>query len=229
MERALYDLDTGLETRSICFENPTGERGAGGRAASPLGPGRKGDPARVLAPGEEVVLADIAGSGTIRHIWLTGPMSASEFLDALAVATGWNIASSPKVREVVLEFWTNEITPAQALAILRFNEVFYEYDKEANFLFVLTKEEHMNRAFGSLVQTEFTIRYADLASVETVLTSLLSSKGRLIADPATSKIIDSARSSVSSTSSSTSNAIVWMSEAVSMSFRSIESSATIAA
>lgn len=122
-------------------------------------------------------------------ITLTGPMSASEYLDALALATGWNIASSPKVRETVLEFWTNEITPAQALAILRFNEIFYEYDEEANFLFVLTKEEHVNRAYGSPVQTEFTVRHADLQSVETVFTSLLSAKGRLIADPATSKII----------------------------------------
>lgn len=89
MEPALYDLDTGLETRSICFENATGERGGGGRAASPLGVGRKGDPARVLSPGEEVVLADIAGPGCIRHIWLTGPMSPKA-LRALVVRAWWD-------------------------------------------------------------------------------------------------------------------------------------------
>jgi len=139
--------------------------------------------ARPLEYGEPPAAADSV------KITLTGPMSASEFLDALALATGWNIASSPKVREAALEFWTNEITPAQALAILRFNEIFYEYDKEANFLFVLTKEEHVDRTLGSLVQTEFDVRHADLSSVETVLGSLLSAKGRLIADPATSKVI----------------------------------------
>lgn len=67
----LYDLDTGLESRSISFENPTGERGAGAQVASPLGVGRKGAPARLLAPGEEVLLADVKGNGTIRHIWMT--------------------------------------------------------------------------------------------------------------------------------------------------------------
>jgi hypothetical protein len=66
-----FHVDTGLETRSISFENPTGERSAGGQAASPLGVGRKGSPARFLTPGEEVVLCDIEGTGTIRHIWIT--------------------------------------------------------------------------------------------------------------------------------------------------------------
>lgn len=54
------------------FENPTGEPGQGGQAASHLGVGRKGFPAKGIAPGETVVLCDITGSGTIRHIWMTG-------------------------------------------------------------------------------------------------------------------------------------------------------------
>ncbi len=66
-----YSLDTGLLSRSISFENPTGAPGQGGQAASPLGVGRKGAPARTIEPGEEVQLCDIEGPGTIRHIWLT--------------------------------------------------------------------------------------------------------------------------------------------------------------
>jgi hypothetical protein len=66
-----YLLDTGLQSRSISFENPTGAPGEGGKAASHLGPGRKGAPARSIPPGEEVQLCDIEGPGTIRHIWLT--------------------------------------------------------------------------------------------------------------------------------------------------------------
>lgn len=69
--REPYLLDTGLVSRSISFENPTGAPGAGGRAASNLGPGRKGAPARTIKPGETVELCDITGPGTIRHIWLT--------------------------------------------------------------------------------------------------------------------------------------------------------------
>lgn len=67
----LYDVTAPLDSRAISFENPTGEKGKGGMAASPLGVGRKGSPARMIAPGEEVQLCDIEGPGTIRHIWAT--------------------------------------------------------------------------------------------------------------------------------------------------------------
>ena len=39
-----FELNTGLESRSISFENPTGEKGKGGMASSNLGKGRKGAP-----------------------------------------------------------------------------------------------------------------------------------------------------------------------------------------
>jgi hypothetical protein len=68
---APYLLDTGLISRSISFENPTGAPGEGGKAASNLGPGRKGAPAKQIQPGETVQLCDIEGPGTIRHIWIT--------------------------------------------------------------------------------------------------------------------------------------------------------------
>jgi len=69
--REPYRLDTGLISRSISFENPSGGPGEGGRAASNLGPGRKGTPAREIKPGETVQLCDVKGPGTLRHIWMT--------------------------------------------------------------------------------------------------------------------------------------------------------------
>jgi len=68
----LYNLNTHLESRSISFENPTGEPGEGGKAASEIGVGRKGSPYKIIEPNEVVVLGDIQQSGTIRHIWMTG-------------------------------------------------------------------------------------------------------------------------------------------------------------
>jgi hypothetical protein len=69
----LYDVNTNLESRSISFENPTGEPGSGGQAVnSQLGPGRKGFPCKTIQPGETIVLCDIKNNGTIRHIWMTG-------------------------------------------------------------------------------------------------------------------------------------------------------------
>ena len=58
-----YRLDTGLLSRSISFENPTGAVGLGGKAASKLGVGRKGSPSRQIKPGESVTLGDIEGPG----------------------------------------------------------------------------------------------------------------------------------------------------------------------
>ena len=67
----VYDVGTSVESRSISFENITGDKGAGGKAASPLGVGRKGSAARHISPGETIVLCDIDGPGVIRHIWMT--------------------------------------------------------------------------------------------------------------------------------------------------------------
>src|SRR5262245_64860157 len=66
-------------SRSISAENFTGEKGRGGaategtgaNAARELGQTWKVSPSIAIEPGETVTLADIAGSGTITHIWLT--------------------------------------------------------------------------------------------------------------------------------------------------------------
>ncbi len=66
-------------TRSICPENPTGEKGRGGMAiegtgasaARDLGRGWKVNPWIPLQPGETATLADVDGPGAIQHIWMT--------------------------------------------------------------------------------------------------------------------------------------------------------------
>ena len=71
LNTSLFDLDTELISRSITFENLTDAQGQGGKASSPLGVGRKGDPVRHIQAGESVTIANIDGPGMIRHIWLT--------------------------------------------------------------------------------------------------------------------------------------------------------------
>jgi hypothetical protein len=66
-------------SRSISAENPTGGKGAGGRAtegtgavaAGALGRGWKVSPSIEIAPGGTAVLADIEGPGTVQHVWCT--------------------------------------------------------------------------------------------------------------------------------------------------------------
>ena len=68
------------KTRSISPENFTGEKGKGGMAtdgcmskeAANLGHGWKISPCIRIKPGETVTIAQISGSGMIRHIWMTG-------------------------------------------------------------------------------------------------------------------------------------------------------------
>jgi len=98
-----YLLDTGLTSRSICFENPTGAPGAGGKSASKLGVGRKGSPAITLDAGKEVQLCDIEGPGTIRHIWITtsnNPMN----LRSLVIRAWWDGQAHPSIECPVGDF-----------------------------------------------------------------------------------------------------------------------------
>lgn len=92
-----YDLGAGLESRSASFENPTGARGNGGRAASPIGVGRKGAPYKYIAPGETVVLCDVAGAGTIRHIWMTGFKGKPHAFRSMVVRAYWENQEHPSV------------------------------------------------------------------------------------------------------------------------------------
>ena len=53
-------------SRAINAENPHGEKGKGGMAASHLGPSRKGSPClRDIEPGATVTLAEMEGPGEI--------------------------------------------------------------------------------------------------------------------------------------------------------------------
>jgi hypothetical protein len=83
-----YHVSTPLESRSVSFENPSGERGNCGQAASKLGVGRKGSPACTLKPGETIQLADIQGRGTLRHLWITTAHDALN-LRSLVVRVYW--------------------------------------------------------------------------------------------------------------------------------------------
>jgi len=99
-----YRLDTDLVSRSISFENPTGAQGEGGKAASKLGVGRKGSPARTIAPDQTVRLCDIEGSGTIRHIWMTTRGEPAN-LRSLVIRAYWEGQEHPSIECPVGDFF----------------------------------------------------------------------------------------------------------------------------
>ena len=98
-----YLLDTGLVSRSICFENPSGAPGEGGKTASRLGAGRKGSPSISLKAGQEVQLCDIEGPGTIRHIWMTTRRDAVT-LRGLVIRAWWDGQEHPSVECPIGDF-----------------------------------------------------------------------------------------------------------------------------
>lgn len=67
------------KSRSISPENFNGAKGAGGKATSgtgtfasrELGQGWKVSPSVVIAPGTTFTIAEIEGSGSVQHIWMT--------------------------------------------------------------------------------------------------------------------------------------------------------------
>jgi hypothetical protein len=111
-----YLLDTGLVSRSISFENPTGAPGEGGKAASNLGPTRKGAPQRSIKPGETVQLCDIQGPGTIRHIWITTDQKPS-VQRACVIRAWWDGQEHPSIECPIGDlfgFAHGRITPFQS-------------------------------------------------------------------------------------------------------------------
>jgi hypothetical protein len=98
--QSLFELPTGVETRWYSFENREGRRGEGGRTQE----GRKGAAYKVIAPGERVVLADVAGPGVVRRIWLTVP-GRVDTLRGWVVRFYWDGQDWPSVEAPLSDFF----------------------------------------------------------------------------------------------------------------------------
>ena len=104
--QAMFDsdpsrIDLSLDSRAVTFENPTGDRGAGGSAHS----GRKGAPSRRVKAGEKVVLADLRGPGTLRHLWMTFPPAPPERMRALWMEVFYDGETEPSISVPCLDFF----------------------------------------------------------------------------------------------------------------------------
>lgn len=92
-----------IVSRSISFENPTGAPGEGGKAASRLGPTRKGKPMIDFEQGGTVTLCDIEGPGTIRHIWMTTRNDPVN-LRSLVIRAWWDDQDHPSIECPIGDF-----------------------------------------------------------------------------------------------------------------------------
>ena len=99
------------ETRSICAENPKGEKGKGAMAdpagngpAGDLGIGWKVRPCTTLSKESVTTLADISGPGVIQHIWITA--DPKTYRDCL-IRFYWDGEEKPSVEVPLGDFFAN--------------------------------------------------------------------------------------------------------------------------
>src|SRR5258708_4345487 len=119
----LYRLSP-ARSRSISPENYNGAKGAGGKAASgtgsgparDLGQGWKMNPCVVIKAGQTFTVAEIEGSGSIQHIWMT-PTGNWRYS---ILRFYWDDESTPSVEAPVGDFFGmgwGQYAPLQSLAV----------------------------------------------------------------------------------------------------------------
>ena len=99
-----------FESRSVCPENFTGEKGkaamategTGADRAAGLGQGWKISPSVVVQPGEVFTMADITGPGIIRHIWITDSCPKNR---TLILRMYWDGSDTPSVEVPLGDFF----------------------------------------------------------------------------------------------------------------------------
>jgi type II secretory pathway component GspD/PulD (secretin) len=128
----------------------------------------------------EIVYGPIPDMGD--PITMPGPMPVSEFLTIMHDSTYWNIIPTAAAQAIVLNFWLIEATPDQALKVLKAHDVYYEFEEENNFLYVMTVEEYLEKTYADQVSHEFEVQHTDPEYIQSILKSLKSAKGRIVTD-----------------------------------------------
>lgn len=106
---------TKAESRSVCAENFTGEKGKAGmategtgkNAARDLGQGWKVSPSVVINAGEVFTLADVEGQGMIKHIWIT---ECSKRNRSLVLRAYWDNSDVPSIEAPLGDFFVSADT-----------------------------------------------------------------------------------------------------------------------
>jgi len=98
---ALFQYQPGQRTHWASPENPTGAPGAGARENS----GAKGHAFETIPVGSSLVLADIAGAGTIDRLWMTIEDRSPEALRGLRLEMFWDGAATPAVSAPLGDFF----------------------------------------------------------------------------------------------------------------------------
>lgn len=132
---SLPNLDPESQSRMISPENPTGERGKGAMAipdpsnpdlafsgaAVDLGQGWKVRPFIKLAPHSTTTIMDVAGPGTIEHIWMGSMTQYKGNGRSTVLRFYWDDETTPSVEVPLTDFFAignDRFAPVNSLAVV---------------------------------------------------------------------------------------------------------------
>jgi hypothetical protein len=92
-ETPLYQMRNDVQSRWISFENPTGEKGQGGRTNK----GAKGAAFSPVPARSEKVLMDVEGAGVIHRMWFTMSNRTPKMLRSIVLRIYWDNSETPAV------------------------------------------------------------------------------------------------------------------------------------
>ena len=131
----LANLSPGSESRMVSPENPTGEKGKGAMAspdpsnpnlpfsgpAARLGQGWKVNPFIRIAPHATVTIMDVAGPGTIEHIWMATSRDFTGNGRPTVLRFFWDDEESPSVEVPITDFFAignDRFAPVNSAAVI---------------------------------------------------------------------------------------------------------------
>jgi hypothetical protein len=97
----LYKAGLNTTTSWISFENPSGEKGNGGRENK----GAKGKPSDFVQAGETKVLMNVKGAGIIQRMWLTIDDRSPAMLRSVRLEMFWDDSTIPAVSVPLGDFF----------------------------------------------------------------------------------------------------------------------------
>lgn len=129
---SLPNLTPGVESRMVSPENPTGEKGKGARAvpspenpfsrpAAHLGQGWKVNPFIDVPAHATVTIMDVAGPGTIEHIWMASSPNFHGNGRATVLRFYWDGEQTPSVEVPLTDFFAignDRFAPVNSLAVI---------------------------------------------------------------------------------------------------------------
>jgi len=170
----------------------SGARGGAARGAATRGGGVYAGTARgSFEPyrDEPIDWKEIPDKGK-RLVMLDAPtMPVREFLQTISITMGWTVVMDEGVAEKQIHAYFQKISVRDALKVLQFADLYYEYDKESNVLTVTLEDEYYMDKYGDIELFEYDVQHVDVIDMQSTIETMMSPQGRIIADSRLSRLI----------------------------------------